>query len=76
MDVEALVSWIVIFVAGAFFVRAVRRHRAKPQLRMWNPYDPADVRPGEPMLGPNAVNAVLWVAGFLGSVYLFTWLAQ
>jgi hypothetical protein len=55
---EIVVSYAVIFIALAFFIRAVRRHRKKPQLRMLNPADPANVDPSAPVF--NREGLVEW----------------
>lgn len=63
---ETVVTWAMILIALRFFIRAVRRHRQKPQYRMYNPFDPEHARPepGQPFFAPGAWEWAWYVAGF------------
>lgn len=61
---QPIFGWAVMIGLVVWYIRALRRHRRKPQLRMWNPFDPSEAKPGEPFFGPEAWGWAWYVAGF------------
>lgn len=62
--IETIACYVAIGLGVWWYLRALKRHRAKPQLRTWNPFDRSEARPGEPVFGPGAWEWGWYLAGF------------
>jgi hypothetical protein len=64
MSTEGWIAYAAIATAGVAYWLALKRHRKRPQARMWNPFDPREAQPGEPVFGPGLRGMLFYAAGF------------